>query len=127
MSGGRFGDVMIRSALTLVAALALTAHAAGAQQRDRDRDRDGIPPGQRPPAGMCRIWLNNVPAGQQPAPTDCATAVRNRPEGARIIFSDERPNAKLPVKTLTQPTQLERLPAATRVEKRDDKKKKKDP
>lgn len=43
----------------------------------------------RPPAGMCRIWLENVPAAQQPAPTDCASAVRNRPENGRVIFGDD--------------------------------------
>jgi len=48
-----------------------------------------IPASERPPAGMCRIWLDNVPAAQQPAPTDCATAVRNRPEKGRVIFGDD--------------------------------------
>src|SRR3954469_25359121 len=33
-----------------------------------------IPPAFYPPAGMCRIWINEVPAGQQSAPTDCASA-----------------------------------------------------
>jgi hypothetical protein len=48
-----------------------------------------VPASERPPAGMCRIWLDNVPAAQQPAPTDCATAVRNRPEKGRVIFGDD--------------------------------------
>jgi hypothetical protein len=48
-----------------------------------------VPPGFLPPAGMCRIWINDVPAGQQPAPTDCASAVRNRPANARVLFGDE--------------------------------------
>jgi hypothetical protein len=48
-----------------------------------------IPASERPPAGMCRIWLDNVPAASQPAPTDCATAVRNRPEKGRVIFGDD--------------------------------------
>lgn len=45
-----------------------------------------IPPGQRPPAGMCRVWINGVPPGRQPAATNCATAARNRPANARIIY-----------------------------------------
>ena len=53
-----------------------------------------IPPGQEPPPGMCRIWLNGVPPGQQPAPTDCATAVRNRPANGRVIFGDDYVDGK---------------------------------
>lgn len=40
--------------------------------RGRNQKSDRIPPGQRPPAGMCRIWIDGVPPGQQPAPTDCS-------------------------------------------------------
>lgn len=59
---------------------------ASAQSRERGPDR--VPPGHRPPPGMCRIWIDGVPPGQQPEPTDCATAVRERPAGARVIFGD---------------------------------------
>ena len=45
-----------------------------------------VPPAYRPPAGMCRIWIEGVPPGQQPAPTDCVTAVRNRPVNGTVIF-----------------------------------------
>ena len=58
--------------------------AAAAQAPKKDEAAD-----HRPPAGMCRIWVEGVPANQQPAPTDCATAVRNRPEHARVIFGSE--------------------------------------
>jgi hypothetical protein len=55
-----------------------------------------VPPAYRPPAGMCRIWIEGVPAGQQPAPTDCVTAVRNRPVNGTVIFgeSPKRGNEK---------------------------------
>ena len=44
----------------------------------------GVPPGQMPPAGMCRIWIDGVPPGRQPRPTDCATARARVPvEGER--------------------------------------------
>ena len=58
--------------------------AATAQAQGKD-----IPASERPPAGMCRIWLDGVPAAQQPAPTDCASAVRNRPAKGRVIFGDD--------------------------------------
>jgi hypothetical protein len=47
-----------------------------------------VPPAYRPPAGMCRIWIEGVPPNQQPAPTDCNTAVRNRPVNGTVIFGD---------------------------------------
>lgn len=70
-----------------VAALA-PLHAAGAQQRV-DKKPPTIPAESRPPAGMCRIWLDDVPAGQQPAPTDCASAIKNKPQNGRVIFGDD--------------------------------------
>jgi hypothetical protein len=74
----------MRNSLKLAAVLvAVTATSASAQSRGRNDD--GIPPGQRPAAGMCRIWINGVPPGQQPAATDCATARANLPANARII------------------------------------------
>lgn len=61
-------------------------------QRDsvqRRRNSDKIPPGQLPPAGMCRIWIDGVPPGRQPAPTDCQTAVATKPANARVIWGDQ--------------------------------------
>lgn len=53
--------------------------------------RPVVPPAYRPPAGMCRIWIQGVPPNQQPAPTDCVTAVRNRPVNGHVIFGDDSP------------------------------------
>lgn len=47
-----------------------------------------IPPGQLPPRGMCRVWIDGVPPGQQPAVTDCATAERTRVANSRVIYGD---------------------------------------
>jgi hypothetical protein len=55
----------------------------------REQSRPQIPASLMPPAGMCRIWIDNVPSTQQPAPTDCASAIRNKPQNGRVIFSDE--------------------------------------
>ena len=66
-----------------------------AQQSQQSQGREQIvPPGFFPPAGMCRIWINQVPAAQQPAPTDCASAVRNRPTNGKVLFGDEPPKSK---------------------------------
>jgi hypothetical protein len=74
---------------TAIALAILLGAPLGAQ--GRGRNIDGVPPGHRPPAGMCRIWIDGVPPGRQPAPTDCATAVRNRPSNARVIYGDDNP------------------------------------
>ncbi|MEP6692005.1 MAG: hypothetical protein ABJD07_12675, partial [Gemmatimonadaceae bacterium] len=67
-------------ALCAAAGLALPLGAQGfAPKRD-----DGATKEQRPPQGMCRIWIDGVPASRQPAPTDCPTAIRNRPPNARV-------------------------------------------
>jgi len=60
----------------------------GAQDRSVRETKavNGVPQSAEPPAGLCRVWLDNVPASQQPAPTDCATAIKNRPTNARIVF-----------------------------------------
>ena len=65
------------------------AQQAQRSQRDGRDSRAKIPPGQLPPAGMCRIWIDGVPPGQQPAPTDCQTAVANKPANARVIWGDQ--------------------------------------
>ena len=65
--------VSMRNTLTVAAVLvAFTATSAAAQ--GRGRNTDGVPPGMRPPAGMCRVWITGVPPGRQAAATDCATA-----------------------------------------------------
>lgn len=83
-----------------VCAAAILAAPAGAQLPKVKKDKSplvkewtrgpaDIPPGHRPPPGMCRIWIDNVPPGHQPAPTDCATAVRTRPVNGRVIYGDD--------------------------------------
>jgi len=57
----------------------------------KNQQRPMVPPAYRPPAGMCRIWIEGVPANQQPAPTDCVNAVRNRPVNGTVIFGDDSP------------------------------------
>ncbi len=79
---------MRTSFITACCLMALTASAAGAQ--GRGRNTNGVPPGQRPPAGMCRIWIDGVPPGHQPAPTDCVTARLNVPANGRVIYGDDR-------------------------------------
>jgi len=94
-----------RLAIAAAVGLAISASTAEAQrpvpvkpksqtQQGQPRRDQIVPPGFFPPAGMCRIWLNDVPPGQQPAPTDCASAVRNRPTNGKVLFGDEPPKGK---------------------------------
>ena len=78
------------SAVLLVASAMLASPMlASAQGKSARADESEIPANMRPPAGMCRVWLDDVPAAQQPAVTDCPTAVRNRPAKGRVIFGDD--------------------------------------
>jgi len=56
------------------------------------RSTDRIPPGQLPPRGMCRVWIDGVPPGQQPPVTDCATAQREAygRANAHVIYGDQQ-------------------------------------
>ena len=56
------------------------------------RSSTRIPPGQLPPRGMCRVWIDGVPPGQQPPVTDCATAQREAygRANARVIYGDDQ-------------------------------------
>jgi hypothetical protein len=74
-TGGVLGDVL--------------GGVLGQDQSSAQRKSDHIPPGQLPPAGMCRVWIDGVPPGQQPAPTDCQTAVATKPANARVIWGDQ--------------------------------------
>jgi hypothetical protein len=78
--------------LTIAVLAAATTTSADAQGRGRGKGNQGVPPGQRPPAGMCRIWIDGVPPGHQPAPTDCETAVRNQPRNSQVIWGDNTNN-----------------------------------
>jgi hypothetical protein len=89
---------MTRLALRLLAALLLPMTAAaqslapkkGPEPAQKAGREQPVPKQYLPPAGMCRIWVDNVPATRQPAPTDCATAIRNKPPNARVIFPPGR-------------------------------------
>jgi hypothetical protein len=96
---------MIRLGHSIAMGAVLLVGAASAQAQIRQGTRVGtnipigttgtvypsanIPPGQMPPAGMCRIWIDGVPPGRQPAPTDCTTAQRNVPANARVIYGSQ--------------------------------------
>jgi hypothetical protein len=83
----------LAGSLALLAAPSLGAQEKGAQET---KAASNVPQSAEPPAGLCRVWLENVPAGQQPAPTDCATAIKNRPRNARIVFSNLSEEAAKP-------------------------------
>lgn len=87
---------------------------AGAQIRplpltSNRRAADTIPSEYKPPAGMCRVWLDGVPAAQQPAPTDCPSATQKKPANARVIYGEDprnkgaKPSDKTPGKGLGLP------------------------
>ena len=70
----------IRMAMVAGGALLAATSVAGAQRGQ------GVPPGQMPSPGMCRVWIDGVPPGRQPAQTDCETARRTAPANSRILY-----------------------------------------
>lgn len=73
----------------LVVLFALAASPLYAQGRGRhNNSSQDVPPGQLPPAGMCRVWYDGVPPGRQPRATDCNEAERiaSRTDNARVIY-----------------------------------------
>jgi hypothetical protein len=91
--------------LSVALSIALVALASPQVAQAQRGEKPDIPAGSRPPAGMCRIWLDDVPASRQPAPTDCASAVRNRPAKGRVIFGDDYvTKGKRPADNTKRPT-----------------------
>ncbi len=82
----------MKSPRIFVIACGLLVAATAQAQRPKSASKV-VPPNLRPPAGMCRIWLDGVPPGRQPAPTDCASALRNRPAKGQVIFGDDYAHA----------------------------------
>ena len=91
------------SAVVLLSFAVLASPSVASAQGKSTRGNKDIPANMRPPAGMCRVWLDDVPAAQQPAPTDCPTAVRNRPAKGRVIFGDDYVTTKTKDTSKTPP------------------------
>jgi hypothetical protein len=74
--------------VAVVAVAAVAAISSPAAAQGSGRGNAGVPAAQRPPTGLCRIWIDGVPPERQPAPTDCLSAERRRPYNARVIYGD---------------------------------------
>ena len=75
--------------INVVTVFAALAMAMPAMAQGRGRGNAGIPPGQRPAAGLCRVWIDGVPPGLQPPATDCRTANARVPRNGRVIYGDQ--------------------------------------
>jgi hypothetical protein len=86
---------MRTAALSLIL-LGLMAGSSEAQGNGRYGRNQGVPPGQMPPAGMCRVWYDNLPPGRQPRATSCDQAERlaSRDRNARVIYGDDQYNTR---------------------------------
>ena len=87
---------LVRVASLIGSVASLCVLPLGAQEKTTKETKSAVPRSAEPPAGLCRVWHDNVPASQQPAPTDCATAIRNRPMSARVVFGNVKDDATKP-------------------------------
>ena len=80
---------LIQAAFLVVATASVAATAAA---QGRGNASTGYPPGFRPPAGMCRVWIQGVPPGRQPGVTDCVSARASAPRNSTVIYGDRDDN-----------------------------------
>ena len=82
----------MRTAAMSLVLLAMMAGTSEAQGNGRYGRNQGVPPGQMPPTGMCRVWYDNLPPGRQPRATNCDQAERiaSRDRNARVIYGQDR-------------------------------------
>ncbi len=91
--------------------------AAGAQGRAHENH---LPPGQMPPAGLCRVWIDGVPPGRQPGATDCATAQSQVPYNGRVIYGPQAATSIRRRYYTTAPGEVMASPAVQRCVQRVD-------
>jgi hypothetical protein len=50
----------------------------------------GIPPGQLPRPGQCRVWIQGLPPGHEPRARSCAGIAQTAPAGSMILYRPSR-------------------------------------
>jgi hypothetical protein len=90
---------MFRTTALLFLSLAFVGVTVDAQAQGRwnrqDRNQvaraQGVPPGQLPPADLCRVFYENRAYGRQPSSMNCrqAETIAARDRNARVIYGEE--------------------------------------
>ena len=87
--------VLILAVAFLGSATQVAAQWRGNRQNRQTRQEiaraQGVPAGQLPPPGQCRVWYDNRPNGRQPSATSCrnAEAIAARDRNARVIYGED--------------------------------------
>jgi hypothetical protein len=99
---------MTRAALALIL-ISLSAGPALAQGNGKNKNKavKAVPPGQMPPAGLCRVWYEGVPPGRQPGVTSCSEAERvaAQTRNARVVYGNDSRGNQSPIYRDSYPSQ----------------------
>ncbi len=82
---------MKRAALALIL-IGLSAGPAFAQGNGKNKNKavKAVPPGQMPPAGLCRVWYDGVPPDvSRRRPTATRPSASPRDSSARVVYGDD--------------------------------------
>lgn len=50
----------------------------------------GVPPGQLPRPGLCRVWIQGLPPGHEPRARSCSGIAPTAPAGSMILYRPSR-------------------------------------
>lgn len=86
------GGISADSAWKIIQGMGRAQSRVDATSGRRQTGSSRVPPGQLPPAGMCRVWIQGVPPGHQPAVTDCASAQIQSAQiaNSRVIYGSQQ-------------------------------------
>lgn len=77
-----------------------TSSTASSSGSSNSRQTLGIPPGQLPRQGLCRVWVPGTPPGRQARARSCAGILETAPAGSWILYRPTRERSSVRVRVV---------------------------